>query len=54
MKKVLTKHKTYDIINELIQMSEKLKQFKQFNKSSVTKVFEKKMKKVLDIKKELW
>ena len=37
-KKVLTKHKTYDTINELIQMSEKLK---QFNDSGLTKVFEK-------------
>ena len=41
-------------MTKLIQMSEKLKQLKQFNDSSLTKVFEKKMKKVLDIKKELW
>ena len=38
---MLTKHKTYDIINELIQMSEKLKQFKQFSDSGLTKFFKK-------------
>ena len=51
---MLTNLKTCDILTELIQMSEKLKQFKQFSDSGLTKFFEKKMKKVLDIRKELW
>ena len=40
-KKVLTNLKTYGILTELIQMSEKLKQFKQFSDSGLTKIFKK-------------
>ena len=46
-KKWLTTPKTYGILTKLLQMSEKLKQFKQFSDSGLTKLLEKKMKKVV-------
>ena len=41
LKKGLTNDKTCGIMTRLIQISEKLKQFKQFSDSSLTKFFEK-------------
>ena len=49
----MTNDKTCGIMTKLIQISEKLKQLKQFSDSGLTKFFEKN-KKVLDIKKKLW
>ena len=52
LKKLLTNHKPCGKITKLLQMSEKLKQFKQFNGCKFVKIFLKNMKKVLD--NELW
>ena len=53
LKKVLTNHKHCGKITKLFQMSEKLQQFTQFNFNKFVKIFLKKLKKVLDIEKEL-
>ena len=49
----MTNHKDCGKITKLLQMSEKLQQFIQFDFDKFVKIFLKKLKKVLDIEKEL-
>ena len=47
----MTNDKTWGIMTKLIQISEKLKQLKQFGDSSLTKFFKKRWKKCLTLRK---